>query len=67
MSYSIRYTPQAQIDLETVWDNVYEASKNLDIADKYTDCILKKVSEKKDFPNSGIPLFIKVFLLVFIL
>ena len=59
MSYSIHYTPQALIDLETVWDNVYEASKNFETADRYTDGIIKKVTDKKAFPNSGIPLFYK--------
>lgn len=59
MSYSILYTPQALIDLETVWDNVYEASNNFETADRYTDGIIKKITDKKSFPNSGIPLFYK--------
>ena len=59
MNYSIRYTPQAQTDIETVWDNVYEASKNFDIADDYVDNLQNKISKKKSFPNSGIPLIYK--------
>ncbi len=56
MNYKIRYTPKALEDIETVWDDVYEASKSEDCSDKYIDDLLDTISEKKKFPNSGIPL-----------
>ena len=33
--YLLRYTPQAMRDMDSVWDEVYQASKSYDIADKY--------------------------------
>ena len=33
--YSLRYTPQAVYDMDSVWDEAYEASQSPDIADKY--------------------------------
>lgn len=56
MSYSIRYTPQAMRDMDAVWDGVYEASKNVDIADRYVEAFADEISSKRLFPFSGIPL-----------
>lgn len=55
-TYPIRYSKDAIQDLDHVWDDVYEASKNYDIADKYVDDLMNKISEKAVFPRSGIPL-----------
>lgn len=54
--YPIRYSPEAVKDLDTVWDDVYEASKNYDIADKYVDDLMNQILEKEMFPQSGIQL-----------
>lgn len=56
MSYSVRYTPEAVRDMEAVWDGVYEASKNYDIADRYIEEFAEAIAAKKTFPLSGIPL-----------
>lgn len=54
--YPIKYSPEAVNDLDTVWDDVYEASKNYDIADKYVDDLMDRIKKKERFPESGIPL-----------
>lgn len=56
MNYSIRYTPKAMCDMEAVWDDVYDASKSYDIADRYVDEFTDAIAAKKTFPFSGIPL-----------
>lgn len=56
MNYSIRYTPQAMRDMDAVWDGVYEASKNYDLADRYVEELVNEISTKRQFPRSGIPL-----------
>ena len=43
--YPIRYSPEAVNDLDTVWDDVYEASKNYDIADKYVDDLMDRIKK----------------------
>ena len=54
--FSVRYSSQALKDLSAVWDDVYEASHEYDIADRYVDELMAKISGKKAFPLSGSPL-----------
>ena len=54
--YKIRYTPEAMRDMDAVWDGVYEASKEYDIADRYVNDFMDEIEKKKKFPFSGIPL-----------
>ena len=54
--YLLRYTPQAMRDMDSVWDEVYQASKSYDIADKYIKDFIDTITKKKQFPTSGIPL-----------
>lgn len=56
ITYKIRYTPEAVRDMEAVWDGVYEASKEPDIADSYVNDFIDEIEKKKQFPLSGIPL-----------
>ena len=56
MIYQIRYTPEADRDIETVWDGVHEVSKDVDTADSYVEDLMDAISEKKTFPRSGVPL-----------
>lgn len=56
IKYKIRYTPEAMHDMNAVWDGVYEASKESDIADRYVNDFIDEIEEKKQFPLSGIPL-----------
>lgn len=57
MPYKIRYAPKAQRDMEEVWSDVLEVSKETAVADKYVEDFADKIAEKKVFPNSGIPLY----------
>ena len=57
MIYEIRYTPEAQRDMDEVWEGVLEASGERDIAVRYVEDFLDKIAEKKVFPKSGIPLY----------
>lgn len=57
MKYKLRYSPSAQKDMDDVWNDVVEASASYDIADKYVEEFADKIATKKDFPESGIPLY----------
>ena len=57
MIYRIRYTPEAQRDMDEVWEAVLEASGERDTAVRYVEDFLDKIAEKKVFPKSGIPLY----------
>lgn len=56
MTCKVRYTPKAQRDMDDVWEGVYEASGDFDTADRYVLGLMDAVAEKKEFPQSGIPL-----------
>ena len=57
MSYRIEYSPIAIRDLDRVWAEVYEASKSEEITLQYVDGLMDKISDKRDFPRSGSPLY----------
>ncbi|MCM1468107.1 MAG: type II toxin-antitoxin system RelE/ParE family toxin [Alistipes sp.] len=57
MKYKLRYSPAAQKDMDDVWDDVVEVSASYDIADRYVVEFADKIAAKKDFPESGIPLY----------
>lgn len=54
--YTVKYSPKALEDLDTVWEGVFAASKSYDITKKYLNDILDMVDTKADFPFSGSPL-----------
>lgn len=56
IKYKIRYTPEAMRDMDEVWDGVYEASKEADVADRYVNDFIDEMERKKQFPFSGIPI-----------
>ena len=56
MNYEVTYSSLAKEDLDRVWDEVYEASQDFDIADKYVDDLRTEVRKKKKYPKTGIPL-----------
>lgn len=56
MIRKIRYSPEAQRDMDAVWDGVFEASRDPETADNYVFELMDTVSRKKEFPESGIPL-----------
>lgn len=51
--YLLRYTPQAMQDMDSVWDEVYQASKSYDVADKYIKEFTDTISGKKVSSASG--------------
>lgn len=57
--FSVRYTPQSVLDINSVWEGVYEVSKEYEIADQYVAELLEVIKQKKEFPKSGIPLLYK--------
>ena len=56
MICKIRYTPEAQRDMDAVWDGVLEASGDYDTADRYVEEFADEIAKKKEYPHSGIPL-----------
>ena len=52
--YKLRYTPEAMRDMDAVWDGVYEASKEPDVADRYVSDFIDEMEKKTQFPLSGI-------------
>lgn len=57
MKYKIHYTPEAQRDMDAVWDGVWEASLDYDTADKYVDDFVDAIVLKQKSPKTGIPLY----------
>ena len=57
MSFQLRYSPQAQRDMDAVWDGVLEASCDVDVADRYVEEFADRIAEKRRFPRSGSPLY----------
>ena len=55
MVYQLRYSPVAEEDLDRVWDAVWEASQNFDIADKYVEDFRNALKQKKKYPKTGSP------------
>ena len=56
MSCRIRYSPQALRNLDAVWDDVWEASRDDDTAERYLTELLDHIEAKREYPESGIPL-----------
>lgn len=57
MGYTLLFSPVALADIDKVWDDVYLASKNYDLADRYVESLMDKIAGKKEFPTSGTPVF----------
>ena len=56
MVYHLKYSPIAEDDLDRVWDEVWEASQNFDIADKYVQDLRNVLKQKRKYPKTGSPL-----------
>lgn len=65
--YLLRYTPQAMRDMDSVWDEVYQASKSYDIADKYIKDFIDMITKKSNFRHRVYHSDIKAYLRDFIL
>ena len=57
MSYVIRYSPSARKDIDKVWDDVFSASVSLEVTERYITVFLDVIAQKKEFSESGIPLY----------
>ena len=57
MKYKVKYSKSAIRDLDRVWSEVFEASKNQNITIKYMDDLMNKIEAKADHPKSGSPLY----------
>ena len=57
MSYQVEYSKAAIRDLDRVWAEVFEASKDAEITERYIEELLDKVEKKSDYPESGSPLY----------
>ena len=57
MSCQVKYSKTAIRDLDRVWAEVFEASKDVDITERYLEELLDKVEKKSDYPKSGTPLY----------
>lgn len=56
MKYMIQYSKASLRDLDRVWSEVFEASKDYDVTGRYMDGLLDKVESKSVYPESGSPL-----------
>lgn len=57
MSFQVEYSKAAIRDLDRVWAEVFEASKNIEITEKYIEELLDKFEKKSDYSKSGSPLY----------
>ena len=55
MSVRLVYSHAAMTDLLRVWDEVYEASVDVETADRYLDGLRAAIRAKTAFPRSGHP------------
>lgn len=55
MNYS--YSPRAEEDLIRIQDEVFEASRDKEITEKYLVELMDRVEAKADYPRSGAPLY----------
>lgn len=53
MAYELAYSPVALADLDQVWDEVYESSKDYDIADQYIMDLRSKLKKICKHPKTG--------------
>lgn len=59
MKCRVEYSKIAIRDLDRVWAEVFEASKDYDITARYIDELMDKIEAKSDYPESGAPLYYK--------
>ena len=57
MSYQVEYSKAAIRDLDRVWAEVFEASKDIETTERYIEELLDEVEKKSDYPKSSSPLY----------
>ena len=55
MTYELVYSPESLEDLDRIWSEVWEVSRDPDTADEYIKGLRGSVRKKRDYPKSGIP------------
>lgn len=53
MAYKIVYSDVALADMDKAWDEIYEASKDIDIADNYIKTLRVNLKEISKHPRTG--------------
>jgi len=53
----VKYSKIAIRDLDRVWTEVYDASRNFEVTQQYMEDILDKIEEKAEYAESGAPLY----------
>lgn len=56
MKYNVKYTDDALIDIERVYDEVFTACLDKATTKDYLNGLLEKIKSVFDFPESGAPL-----------
>lgn len=57
MKYKVEYSKIAIRDLDRVWTEVFEASKDYDITERYLYNLMDKIEANADYRKSGSPLY----------
>lgn len=55
--YGIIYSPEFDLDIDQIWEDVFEVSKRQDTADRYIYDFIVKIKKKQEFPLSGSPVY----------
>lgn len=55
--YSLNYSRTAIRDLDRIWSEVFNASHDYDVTEKYIDELLVTIESKTAIPKSGNPLY----------
>lgn len=59
-TYEVKYSRQAIADINSVYDDVYdvyEASRDDDVSQRYVDDLMDTIEAKAEIPKSGTPSF----------
>lgn len=57
MKYQIEYSRIAIRDLDRIWNEVFEASKDHDTEQKYLGDLMDKIEARAENPKTGAPLY----------
>jgi len=57
MKHAIVYARDAVRDLDRIWEEVFSSSQDYDTTALYLEELQDKIEAKRDYPQSGIPLY----------
>lgn len=58
MPYQVRYSFEARRDLRKIFEDVWEASADLETARNYTTDLVQQIASIQEFPRMGFSLYI---------